>query len=90
MAKADRIQQLELELNQAKEKNRELQMVQEFVAVGLRALSLRMLTTFALLADFVLFAWCVASPSWVSLAAAVLFAIASWAVLHLKPERKDE
>lgn len=89
MKKADQVQQLTLQLEQEKAKNRELQLVQTVVEVGIRALSLRMLTTFVLVADSVMFAAALYVGTWQAILAAVLFAIAGWSVLFLKPnERK--
>lgn len=87
MARRD-LEQLELQL---KERGDALDMAQQIVAVGIKALSGRMLTAFALVADCVLFGWALANGGWQALSAAVLFAIASWCVLHLKlPTGKEE
>ena len=89
--KADRLEQLTLQLEAEKAKNRELELVQRIVEVGIRALSLRMLTTFVLIADTLLFAFAVYVGTWQAILAAVLFAVAAWSVLFLKPsERKEE
>lgn len=86
MTKRD-LDQMELKL---KERGDALDMAQQIVAVGLKALSVRMLTAFALVADCVLFGWALANGGWQALAVAVLFAISSWCVLHLKLSQKRE
>ena len=69
-----------------------MEMAQKVIAIGMRALSARMLTTITLIADLLLFAWAVASASWISLAGAVLFAVATYCVLYVRlpTERKDD
>jgi hypothetical protein len=80
--------QLELELEK---KRNALEMSKKLIAIGIEALSLRMLTTLVLVADSALFAWALFNGGWQALATAVLFAIATWCVLHLRPpERKEE
>jgi hypothetical protein len=81
------LEQLELKL---KERANELGMAQQIISVAYKALSGRMLTAFALVADCVLFGWALAVSGWQALAAAVLFAIASWCVLHLRFSEKRE
>jgi ABC-type siderophore export system fused ATPase/permease subunit len=86
---SDRQKQLELEFE---EKRRDMELTQKVIGIGIRALSARMLTTITLVADLGLFAWAIASGSWLSLAAAVLFAISTYCVLYVRPpnERKDD
>lgn len=85
--KSDRQKELELEYA---EKGKDLQMTQKIIAIGLRALSERMLATITLAADLVLFAWAVSTGVWLSLAAAVLFAVATYCVLYVRlPTERD-
>lgn len=89
--RSNRIEQLELQLKEERKYRDEIEMVQRIIDVGIKALSLRMLTTLVLLADCVLFSWAVGVGTWQALIAAVLFAIATWCVLFLKPpDRKVE
>lgn len=90
MRKDARIEQLTLQLEHEKEKRREMEFVQRFVAVGLRTLSLRMLTAGVLVADCLLCAWALWVGTWQSLLAALLFSVVSWAVLYLRPPNVKE
>lgn len=91
MTKDAHIAQLKLQLETERKYRDELEMVQRIIDVGLRALSLRMLTTFVLVADCILFAAALYISTWQALVAAVLFAVAGWCVLFAKPaERKVE
>lgn len=82
---SEREKQLELALHN---KTEATQLMQAMISVGLRALSVRILTTVALLGDCVLFGWAMASGGWDRLAAAVLFAVATWCLVNVKYERK--
>lgn len=86
MARRDQ-EQLELAL---KERASALEQSERIIRIGIEALSVRMLTAFALFADCVLFVWAIANGGWQALAAAVLFSIASWCVLHLKIRNGEE
>lgn len=56
------------------------------VRIGLEALSLRLLMVIALLANAGISAWCMYAPSWERLAAAVVFALFSYFLIHVKPK----
>lgn len=83
--KSEREQQLELALAGKTEASR---LVQEMIAIGLRALGTRMLTAIALVGDVSLFAWVMVAPSWERLLGAALFAVSSWTLVNFKWERK--
>jgi protein-S-isoprenylcysteine O-methyltransferase Ste14 len=71
----------------------DMELAEKVIGIGLRALSARMLATITLIADLFLFAWAVYNGSWISLAAAVLFAVATYCVLYVRfphEERKDD
>lgn len=86
----DRIEQLQLALDEERKFRDGVELVQRIIEVGLRALALRLLTTLVLVADCVLFAWAMAAGSWQSVGVAVLFAIAAWSVLYLRPPDRKE
>lgn len=85
--KSEREHQLELELSG---KTEAMRVTQAIIRVGIEALSARMLTALALTLDAVLFFWCMVAPEWERLAAAVIFAIASWAVVNYRPPQGGE
>ena len=62
--------------------------VQQIIALGLRALSMQALTVFALVLDAAIFAWAIGTESYVRLAGAVLFALAAWSLLYLRPRKE--
>lgn len=91
MTKGERIEQLELQLEaQKKRYHDDIEMAQQLVALALRALSDRMLTTLVLIADCVMFSWALYNGAWQSVLTAVLFAVASWGVLYLRPPNVKE
>lgn len=90
MKQRDRVEQLELALNEEKKFRNEIELAQRIIRVGLEALALRMLTTFVLVSDCVVFAWAMASGGWLSLATASIYAIATWCVLYLRPPERKE
>lgn len=59
------------------------------VRIGLEALSVRLLMVIALLANAGISAWCMYAPSWERLAAAVVFAVFSYSLIHVKPKVGD-
>lgn len=83
----EREKQLELALHNKTEASL---LVQQIISVGLKALSGRILTTIALMGDVVFFVWVMAVPTWERLLGAVLFAIASYCVVNVKPIEKQE
>jgi hypothetical protein len=86
-----KVEQLELQLETEKKWRKNLELTEKMVGIALNALSLRMLTTFALFADCALFAWAMGAGTWQAIAVAVLFAFATWATLYLRPpERKEK
>lgn len=89
MKAIEKAKQMQLALE---EKSEALEQTMRIIRVGLDALGARMLTTLALVGDFVLFAWFFFAGGWERLAAAVLFAIATWCLLNLKlpKERKPD
>lgn len=88
--RSNRIEQLELQLKEERKFRNEIEMVQQVIRVGLKALSLRMLTTLVLVADCVLFAWAISIGTWQALVTAVFFAVVTWCVLHLRPSNVKE
>lgn len=82
---SEREKQLELALHN---KTEATQLMQQIINVGIRLLSARFLTAVALLGDCILFGWAMASGGWDRIAAAVLFAIATWCLVNVKYERK--
>ena len=91
MSKDQTIKQLTLQLDEQKRRYRDdIEMAQQLSALALRALSVRMLTTLVLLADVVVFAWALYLGTWQSVLTAVLFAVATWAVLYLRPPNVKE
>lgn len=91
MTKEQRIEQLTLQLDEQKRRYaNDIEMAQQLAALALRALSVRMLTTLVLVADVVLFAGALYLGTWQSILTAVLFAAATWAVLHLRPPNVKE
>lgn len=73
----------QLELDYA-ERHRELDQVQRIIAVGLKALAPRLLTVLTLVADFGLFAAAMWVGTVTALAGAVLCAVATYFVLHVR------
>jgi len=71
-------------------KQRALAEFAHLVNVGLKALSTKILTLAALLADAGLFGWAMVDGAWSKIAAAALFAIASWCLVNLKPKGNDQ
>jgi len=63
-----------------------LRMTATVVATGLQLLSQRALTVLALLLDAGIFGWAMQTESWVRLAGAAAFGVASWCVIHLRPK----
>jgi FtsH-binding integral membrane protein len=59
------------------------------LALGLRMLSMRLLTVIALVLDAGIFAWAMASDTWPRAVCAVAFAVASWCVVHLRLEKES-
>lgn len=85
--KSEREAQLELAL---RGKTDSMEMAQAIIDIALRALGQKSLTAIALVADVILFAWVMFSPSWERLASAVLFAIAAWFTVYYRYERKSD
>lgn len=59
---------------------------QQIIALGLRALSTQALTVFALMLDAAIFGWAISTESLIRLGGAVLFAVAAWSLLYLRPK----
>lgn len=54
------------------------------IRIGLEALSVRLLTVIALLLNAGITGWSIADPRWERLASATVFALFSFAVIHMK------
>lgn len=90
MKTRDRVLQLELQLADERKFRDGLQLTQRLITLGLEALSLRLLTTFVLVTDCLVFAWAIYASGWLSLITAGLYAIATWCVLYLRPPERKE
>jgi hypothetical protein len=60
------------------------------LSVALNILSLRFLTVLSLLLNTAVFSWALYSDSWVRLAGAALFAVATWCIVNLKPPKEHQ
>lgn len=63
-----------------------MQQLAALITIGLRALSTQALTVFALVLDAAIFGWAISTESPIRLGGAVLFAIAAWSLLYLRPK----
>jgi hypothetical protein len=61
----------------------------QILRVGLEALGTRLLVLLSLLLDAGMFGWAMAAGTWPSIAAAVLFAVATWCLVKLTPHRGE-
>ena len=60
------------------------------VGIALRVLSQRTLTIITLLLNAGVVSWAMYSESWPRLAGALLFAVASWCTVNLKPPKGED
>ena len=54
----------------------------QIVMIGIRVLSVRALVLISLLLDTGIFAWAINEGSWIRLAGATIFAVASWCTVN--------
>lgn len=76
------------EIQAADAAQQRLHLMASLVNIGLRALGTQALTFFALILDAVMFGWAMIDGTWQRIAAAVLFAIATWCLVKLSPLAK--
>ena len=57
----------------------------QLVNIALKILSQRVMTVMSLLLNAGVCSWAMYTESWLRLAVAAVFAVASWCTLHLKP-----
>lgn len=79
----------EVEILTAQRSAERQQMTAALIDIGLRALSQRVVTILTLLLDTGIFAWAISTESWIRLAGAVAFSIATWCVVHFRPQGKE-
>lgn len=64
-------------------------LVSNLLKIGLEALGTRLLVLLSLLLDAGMFGWAMAASTWPRIAAAVLFAIATWCLVKITPKHGD-
>jgi hypothetical protein len=64
------------------------QLVSQIIQVGLKALSTQILIFLSLLLDAGMFGWAMTAGTWPHIAAAVLFAIATWCLVKITPHKE--
>jgi hypothetical protein len=61
----------------------------QFISIGLRLLSLRLLTLVGLVLDAAMFGWAMWAGGYDRLAVAGVFAVATWTLIHLRGQRNE-
>ena len=66
--------------------SRRAELIATLIDLGLKVISSRLIMIFTLLLDTGIFAWAMFADSWMRLASATIFAIASWCIVYLRPK----